>query len=196
MAGGNTSAATEAMWGWLAELRSPANTDDLEWLFAEGEASSAPDGDCDGMVIELHGAAWLTGLDAAVRVGRALGGIGWTGKTFDPERGDGYNRLTLTTLPVALAVMPGYRLRRAGDELIGFRFLHRIDASPYGEGQKVRAITYDAPEHNNPLVLPRTRDEIVEVAPDVHLGRVLLDERGEWRLIGHFALRPRRHGRR
>jgi hypothetical protein len=181
------------MWSWFGELRSPARTDDLVWLFAQGRAGEAPDGDCEGTVMELHGATWLSGLDAAVRMGRRLGGIGWTGKSFDAEHGTGYNRLTLTTFPVALIVMPTYRLRRADGELIGFDFHHRLEASPFPDRQQVRAITYDAPEHDNPLVLPRTRDEIVEVAPGVHLGRVLLKVGDAWQLIGHFGLRaPRR----
>jgi hypothetical protein len=43
-------------------------------------------------------------------------------------------------------------------------------------------------------VLPRTRDELVEISPDVHLGRALLQSRHDWRVVGYFDLRQPREG--
>jgi len=181
--------AADGMWAWFAELQAPSRRPALSWLFSQGGVGEAPDGDCEGIVLELHGTPWLVGLDLAVRLGRRLGGMGWTGKTFDAARGDGYNRLAATTLPVTWVVLPTYRFRRVGGELVGFPFHHRVEPSPRPPQQDVRAITYDAPEHRNPLVLPRTRDEIVELVPGVYLGRALLRGRDSWQVVGYFGLR-------
>jgi len=139
--------------------------------------------------MNLHGSPWLTGLDGLVRLGQRLGGIGWTGKSFDAQAGTGYNRLTASSRLAALLVIPTYAFDRVGDELLGFPFYHAVESSPIAPHAMVRAIKYDAPEHRNPLVLPRTRDELVQLVPGVHLGRALLRGRYDWRVVGYFGLR-------
>ncbi|MFA9272733.1 MAG: hypothetical protein ACEQSX_18685 [Baekduiaceae bacterium] len=129
-------------------------------------------------------------LYRSVRLGRLLGGIGWTGKSFDAASGTGFNRLTRTSrFPMFLA-MPRYRFEVRNGELIGFRFDHRIEPSPLTPQLQVRAVTYDNPAYGNPLVLPRTRDELVELVPGCMLGRALLrPEGGAWGIVAYFALR-------
>ncbi|MBC7174240.1 MAG: hypothetical protein H5U40_17480 [Polyangiaceae bacterium] len=189
--------ATDAAWDWLTEFQSLETHHRLPALFAEGTAPTAPDGDCEGMVLGLYGAPWLDGVDRLVRIGRFLGGIGWTGKSFDPQTGRGFNRLTTSSrIPMFLA-MPTYRFERTSrGELHGFRFDHRIEASPLSPDQDVLAVVYARPEYGNPLVLPNTRDELVEIVPSIYLGRALLHEDDRWRVVGYFALRHPVRGRR
>lgn len=196
LAARDPAAAKRRAFEWLRELDSPRHRDTLGFLFAQGTAPESPDGDCEGIVMYLEGAPWLAVVDQAVRLGRLLGGIGWTGKSFDGARGTGWNRLTLTTWPVALVVMPTYRFERRGSELLGFHFHHVIETSPVAPHGEVRSIRYDAPEHDNPLVLPRTRDELVELVPGVYLGRALLRTGDRFEIVGYFGLRhPSRGGR-
>lgn len=189
-----SGARTDA-WRWLIELQAPSEHHRLHELFAQGTAPEAPDGDCEGIVMNLYGSVWLKGVDQLVRLGQWVGGIGWTGKSFDAKNGTGFNRLSPGTRIPALMVMPTYRFRRVNGELIGFDFHHKLDTSPVSPFGQVRSIRYDDPAHANPLVLPRTRDELVELLPGIYLGRALLNEGGRWEVVGYFGLRYPRGGR-
>lgn len=186
--------AKEEAWAWLRELQSPGQHYRLPWLFAQGTAPQVPAGDCEGIVMNLYGSPWLVGLDKLVRLGQVLGGIGWTGKSFDPAAGTGYNRLSKSARLAALLTMPRYTFNQINDELIGFYFFHALESSPLPPHATVCAIKYDAPVHANPLVLPRTRDELVELVPDIYLGRALLRGDHDWRVVGYFGLRYPRGG--
>jgi hypothetical protein len=181
--------ARRAAWEWLKSLQSSSEHFRLEDVFALGMAPQGPDGHCEGIVMNLYGSRWLAGLDRLVRLGQWLGGVGWTGKSFDLAAGTGYNRLTASTRIPAFLAMPTYRFRRRNGELTGFPFFHSIEESPLPPHPQVRAVKYDAPEHANPLVLPRTRDELVELLPGVYLGRALLRTGRHWRVVGYFGLR-------
>ncbi|WP_111656517.1 hypothetical protein [Isoalcanivorax indicus] len=185
--------ARQAAWAWLQTLQAPSEHYRLHGLFAQGEVPVGPQGACEGLVMNLYGKLWLAGVDRLVRLGQRLGGVGWTGKTFDSD-GTGYNRLTPATRLAALLCMPGYRFQRHKGELIGFHFLHVIEPSPLPPHQQVRTIRYDAPQHGNPLVLPRTRDEVVQIIPDVYLGRATLRTGDHWEVVGYFGLRSPQEG--
>lgn len=189
LADSDLAAARADAWFLFQELQAGSEHYRLPGLFARGTAPQAPDGDCEGIVMNLYGSAWLAGLDKMVRLGQKLGGIGWAGKTFDPKTGTGYNRLTRSSLIPAMITMPHYPLRKQGGELLGFDFHHRVEKSPISPHQEVRAITYDDPQFNNPLVMPRVRDEIVEIVQDVFLGRALLKVKHGWEVVGYFGLR-------
>lgn len=180
--------AKQMAWDWLRELQKPSEHHRLSWLFGQGTAPEAPAGDCEGIVMNLYGAPWLTAMDRLVRLGQRLGGIGWTGKTFKQD-GTGYNRLTPGTRIAAMLVMPRYPFTTINGELTGFHFFHAIEPSPLPPHAQVRAIKYDAPIHANPLVLPRTRDELVEIVPNIYLGRALIRNAHDWRVVGYFGLR-------
>jgi hypothetical protein len=190
----NPAEARQAVWDWFQTLQAPSQNHRLDWLFAQGIAPTGPEGDCEGIVMNLYGSFWLAGLDRLVRLGQLLGGIGWTGKTFNSD-GSGYNRLTRTSRIPAFMTMPTYRFRRINGELVGFDFFHSIEPSPLAPYQPVRAIKYDAAQHNNPLVLPRTRDELVQVIPGVYLGRATLRSGNNWKVVGYFGLRSPQRGR-
>lgn len=181
--------AKQHAWIWLRELQNPRESQRLDWLFAQGYTPESPDGDCEGIVMSLGGAPWLVLLDRLVRLGQLLGGIGWTGKSFNREAGTGFNRLTTTSRIPAFLCMPNYKFKTVNGELTGFHFYHTVETSPLAPKIDVRTIKYDAPEHANPLVLPRTRDELVELVPGIYLGRAMLNKRGEWKVVGYFGLR-------
>lgn len=182
--------AKAAAWALLGELQEPSRFHRLPWLFAQGNgAAEAPNGDTEGMVMNLHGSILMRTLNRAISLGQLLGRMGWTGKTFNPETGTGYNRVTASTYLPARIAMPHYRLKKQGRELLGFDFHHRIDTSPVAPHLQVRGITYDDPAFKNPLILPKVRDEIVEIVPDVFLGRVVYRAKHGWDVVGYFALR-------
>jgi hypothetical protein len=185
----NPARAKADAWEWLRELQKPSEHKRLDWMFAQGTAPEAPDGDCEGIVMNLYGELWLTALDRLVRLGQLLGGIGWAGKSFDAKAGTGFNRLTGSSRPFAFLTLPRYKFERVNGELIGFHFYHSIEKSPIAPFGQVRSIRYDAPEHANPLVMPRTRDELVEIVPDVFLGRAALREKNGFKVVGYFGLR-------
>lgn len=183
------AAARRRAWAWLNELDATREAARLDAIFRAGRTpENGPYGVCEGRVLGLFGTRFLSFVDVLVRAGQALGGIGWTGKTFDAD-GTGHNRLTTTArIPMFLA-MPRYGFQRREGELTGFRFEHRVEPSPRDPDLVVRAVIYDNPAHANPLMLPRTRDELVEVVPDVYLGRALLREGATWDVVAYFALR-------
>ena len=185
----DVASAKRQAWEWLKELQAPGQHHRLPWLFSQGTAPESPDGDCEGIVMNLYGSPWLVGLDRLVRLGQLLGGIGWAGKTFNRAKGTGYNRLTGSSRIPSLIATPHYKYEKINGELCGFHFFHDIEPSPLPPHALVRAIKYDAPIHNNPLVLPRTRDELVEIVPDVYLGRALLRNAHDWEVVGYFGSR-------
>ena len=185
----NPGSAKVEAWQWLKELQAPDQHYRLSWLFSQGTAPEVPHGDCEGIVMNLYGSVWLGALDRMVRLGQVLGGIGWAGKSFDRDKGTGFNRLTGSTRIPALLATPTYKYRQVNGELIGFHFFHDIEPSPLSPHADVLAIKYDAPAHANPLVLPRTRDELVEIIPDIFLGRALLRNAHDWQTVGYFGLR-------
>jgi hypothetical protein len=185
-----TTTEAPVTWDWLTTIDATHEAAQLDVIFRAGgpPPEDGPIGDCEGRVLGLFGTRFLGFVDTLVRVGQALGGIGWTGKSFSGD-GTGHNRLTRTSrIPMFLA-MPRYGLERRGGELIGFHFNHSIEPSPRDPDIVVRGIRYDDPAHANPLMLPRTRDELVELAPGLYLGRALLRDEGEWEIVAYFALR-------
>lgn len=189
-------AARTAAWDWLTSLDTRTDADRLDALFRLGRAPAVIDGDGEGAVLGLFGTPFMGVVERAVRLGRVLGGIGWTGKSFDGAAGTGYNRLTRSARVPMFCVMPHYGFRVLDGELIGFRFDHRVEPSPADPDVEVRAVLYDNPAYGNPLMLPRTRDELVELVPGCLLGRALLQsDGGPWETIAYFALRFPREDR-
>ena len=185
-----TTTEASVTWDGLTTIDATREPAHLDAIFRAGSppAEDGPTGDCEGRVLGLFGTPFLGFVDTLVRVGQILGGIGWNGKTFNRD-GTGHNRLTRTSrIPMFLA-MPRYPLERRAGELIGFHFNHGIEPSPRDPDIVVRGIRYDDPADANPLMLPRTRDELVELVPGVYLGRALLHNEGQWEIVAYFALR-------
>ncbi|MCV7010344.1 hypothetical protein [Mycobacterium gordonae] len=176
-------------WDYLRELGKSGKRDQLAALFARGEAPDGPRGALEGLIVgnlfgipEAHLANPLLKIDPT-----------WRGKTFDADTG--FNRLAPVAKFAMPVIAPLYRgLRRAGSEMVGFGFNHRIETAAISPFNTVRALDYSPAEYRNPSVrtfpIKRTRDEIVELLPGLYLGRALLTMRsGEVRLVAYFALR-------
>jgi len=117
----------------------------------------------------------------------------WLGKRFDAETATGDNIMLPSARLPAKLFWPGYRFRSLGNgRYAGFRFRTYVGAGALDRDRRVIKIDYDWDENPNFLIRD-ILDELVQVVPDVFLGRALL-RRGEpahtsWRLVGYFALR-------
>jgi hypothetical protein len=134
----------------------------------------------------------FAGADPALRALASLW-MPWLGKRFDAETQTGDNvMLPSARLPSKL-FWPSYRFRRLSDGCYAaFRFRTYSGAGALDQERRVLKIDYDWDE-NPSLLIRDILDELVQVVPDVFLGRALL-RRGEpahtsWRLVGYFALR-------
>jgi hypothetical protein len=125
----------------------------------------------------------------------------WLGKRFDAETATGDNVMLPSARLPAKLLWPGYRFRSLGDgRYAAFRFRTCAGAGVVDRDRRVLKIDYDWDE-NPGLLIRDILDELVQVVPDVYLGKALL-KRGEpartsWRLVGYFALQsgsPRASG--
>ncbi|MBB2990629.1 hypothetical protein FHR72_002102 [Mycolicibacterium iranicum] len=178
-------------WDYLRELGDGGRRDELAALFALGTAPEGPDGPMEGLIVgKLFGIPETRLANPLMKIDPT-----WRGKTFDLREGTGFNRLSPLARYSLRAVAPLYGgLRRAGAEVVGFGFDHKIDRAAYPPFNQVRALDYSPAQYRNPSVrtfpIKRTRDEIVELLPGLYLGRALLTlPDGEVRLIAYFALR-------
>ncbi len=190
LADSDLPAARRTTWQWLISLDATRDLDRLETIFHAGlPPEDGPVGDGEGRSLGIMGSPFLNFTHRLERLGQLLGGIGWTGKHFGAD-GTGHNRLTTTSRIPMFFVMPTYAFARRDGQLNGFTFDHSISPSPRAPHPVVRGITYDNPAYGNPIMLPRTRDELVEVVPDVYLGRALLHEADDsWPIVAYFAQR-------
>jgi hypothetical protein len=130
-------------------------------------------------------------------VDRALAGITaawlpWAGKRFDSAAARGDNLLLRSARLPAKLPWPRYRMRDAQDRLAAFDFETRVERGAVDPDRDVLVIDY-APVESNPAVIIRSiRDELVEIVPGAHLGKMLWRGRGDdptYTLLAYFALR-------
>lgn len=176
-------------WDYLQDLGTAGRRDQLAALFERGQAPEGPRGALEGLIVgNLFGIPEAYLANPLLKIEPT-----WRGKTFDTDTG--FNRLAPLAKYAMRVIAPLYRgLRRAGSEMVGFQFTHRIDTAAIPPYIKVRALDYSPDEYRNPSVrtfpIKRTRDEVVELLPGLYLGRALLRmHSGEVRLIAYFALR-------
>lgn len=162
----------DAAWSRLEALGARALDDrdgalgELAETFRAGHASAGIDGVTEGRFVAF---AVRPALDRALaRAARRV--MPWSGKTFDAAAGRGVNRLL-------------------GGRVTAFGFATRVEASRLDPGHDVLAIDYAAVARN-PRPLRQVRDELVEIAPGVHLGQALWKRRdGGVSLVAYWALR-------
>ncbi|NKZ15379.1 hypothetical protein HGA11_30850 [Mycolicibacterium septicum DSM 44393] len=176
-------------WDYLQDLGKTGRRDQLAALFERGQTPEAPHGALEGLIVgNLFGIPEAYLANPLLKIDPT-----WRGKTFDTDTG--FNRLAPLAKYAMRVIAPLYRgLRRAGSEMVGFEFTHRIDTAAIPPYIKVRALDYSPAEFRNPSIrtfpIKRTRDEIVELLPGLYLGRALLRmSSGEIGLIAYFALR-------
>jgi hypothetical protein len=176
--------------GMRAGRRRAEAHDSLNRIFRLGSVPEPTlDGRLDGVAITP---TIFATADPALRALASLW-MPWLGKRFDAETQTGDNlMLSSARLPSRL-FWPSYRFQDMGEgRYAAFRFRTYAGAGALDPERQVLKIDYDWDE-NPSLLIRDILDELVQVVPDVYLGKALL-KRGprssSWRLVGYFALRP------
>jgi hypothetical protein len=185
-------AAQDAAWAWFERLGASARGDReaasgrLAELFACGRPSSGIDGPTEGILVAP---LIQPRVDAVARV---LTGawMPWLGKRFDAQRARGDNRLAGSARWPAKLLWPRYETRGGDGERLAFEFETRVERGGIEPSPDVLVIDYAPIETNPDLIIRSIRDELVEIVPGAHLGRILYRRKdGSYANIGYFALR-------
>ncbi len=112
----------------------------------------------------------------------------WQGKRFSAANQSGDNIIEASARKAASLLLPSYDGITATSEgdLVGFKFrtyagVGRVDGDRH-------TLTLDYDLEDNPKVMRRIVDEIVEVVPGVYLGKMLFKSRKGFRLVAWFAI--------
>ena len=187
-------AAPPTTWNDILETGRAIQTDRetalarLAELFRAGTPPTGLDGPTSGALV---GFVVHPTFDRAV-AGLASRWLPWAGKRFDAAASCGDNLLLRSARWPSKLLWPTYPMRHAGERLAAFDFETRVERGALDPETDVLVIDY-APVDSNPrLVIKQIRDELVEVAPGTHLGKMLW-RRGDGRhtLLAYFALRER-----
>jgi hypothetical protein len=188
----DAAVAQDAAWAWFRRLGDSAKQDreqaasQLAELFACGRPSAGIDGPTDGILVTP---LIQPAVDA---VARALTGawMPWLGKRFDSDASRGDNRLATSARWPAKLLWPRYTSREGAGERLAFDFETRVERGGVEPLVDVLVIDYAPIESNPDLIIRSIRDELVEIVPGAHLGRILFRRRdGSYANIGYFALR-------
>jgi hypothetical protein len=191
LAGVDAVGAQDAAWAWFERLGREAATDRvgaadrLADLFACGQPSRDISGPTDGILVAplIH-----PRVDALARAVTRVW-MPWQGKRFDAEAGQGDNRLVGSFALVGRLLWPLYSSRPGPTGRLAFDFETRIERGAIEPAVDVLVIDY-APVAGNPGLLIRSiRDELVDVVPGTHLGRILHRRGDVYDNWGYFALR-------
>ena len=189
--------ARDEAWAWIIESGERLRRDrraalaDLDALFHAGVPSRGISGPTEGALV---GFTLQRHFDRAVAALATLW-LPWAGKRFNARGNRGENLILKSARVPARLLWPRYRLREAGTALTGFDFLTRVDPSAVDDTHDVLVIDY-APVNANPaLLIKRIRDELVEIVPGAHLGKMLLrtgsGSTARHHLLAYFALKSR-----
>jgi hypothetical protein len=173
---------------WIQADRAAA-TARLDELFRAGKPSLGIDGPTEGTLVGFVIHPAFDRVTAAL----ARAWLPWAGKRFDSQGARGDNLLLRGARWPAKLLWPLYRTRDIGERLAAFDFETRVEAGAVDPDREVLVIDY-APVGSNPrLIIKRIRDELVELVPGVHLGKVLWRsgsiEEPRYTLLAYFALR-------
>ena len=185
-------AAPPTTWNHILETGRTIQTDReaalarLAELFRAGTPPTELDGPTEGALI---GFVMHPVFDRAV-AGLASRWLPWAGKRFDAAASGGDNLLLRSARWPSKLLWPTYPMRDAGEQLVAFDFKSRVERGALDPDTDVLVIDY-APVDSNPrLVINQIRDELVEVAPGTHLGKMLWRHGdGHHTLLAYFALR-------
>jgi hypothetical protein len=184
-------AAQDVTWAWFQRLGAATVADregasaQLAELFGCGTPSQGIDGPTDGILVAplIH-----PRVDAFLR---ALTShyMPWSGKSFDPRTQTGTNRLVSSVRVIGKLLWPLYKTRPAASGRLAFDFETRVERGAAAPDVDVFVIDY-APVQSNPrFVIRSIRDELVEIVPGTHLGRILYATKSGYSNIGYFALK-------
>jgi hypothetical protein len=187
MAATDPARAQNETWAWIEELGSRRDGEQLEALFAQGTPPDGLDGPTDGILV-----CTLTNpvVDLPIRLLTSMW-MPWQGKSFDAANNRGINRMTVSSQIPAKLLFPLYGMKVAPDEgRLAFDFETRVEPGKVDPRVDVLVIDYEPLTENPDLIIRQIRDELVELVPDTHLGRILFKlPNGRYSNIGYFALR-------
>lgn len=187
------SAARDLGWSWICELGQRARSDrdgalaELDALFGSGRPSEAVDGQTEGILVTF---ATTPVIDQAI-AGITGVWMPWMGKSFDASTQRGDNTLAESaTLPAKL-LWPLYQVRRGQPRRVrAFDFTTRVESGALDPDVDVLVIDYSTVADNPRLIIKSIRDELVEIAPGAHLGKMLWHHRDDHHtLLAYFALK-------
>ena len=178
--------AQQDTWAWIEELGSKRDGETLDRLFALGTPPSPIDGPTDGILVTT-----LTNplVDAAIEK-LTSSWMPWKGKAFDAATATGVNRMTRESALPAKVLWPLYGMRETDDGKLAFDFKTGIVPAAIPPEMQVLKIEYEHVTENPTIGIRQILDELVQMVPDTHLGRILfkLPVKG-FVNIGYFALR-------
>jgi hypothetical protein len=158
---------------------------DLDHIFRAGSTPSEMNGRCEGMLV-------MTTQGLLDRPSRRLASLWmpWLGKRFDRAAGVGDNLFTGGAAGAARFIWPGYAFRPLEPGLFSaFDFRTYTAPGLKDPDRVVLKIDYDL-ELNPGFLIRNILDELVEVGPRTYLGKVHMRRRGDWKMMGYFALQP------
>ena len=187
-----TTVAAPPTWNQILETGRAIQTDreaalaQLASLFRAGTPPVDLDGPTEGALVGfvIH--------PVFDRAAAALSSrwLPWAGKRFDAAAQGGDNLLPRSARWPTKLLWPSYRMHDAGDRLTAFSFHTRIERGALDRDTEVLVIDYEPVKSNPRLVIRQIRDELVEVAPGTHLGKMLWRHGdGRHSLLAYFALR-------
>jgi hypothetical protein len=194
LAKSDPAAAQAETWDWFKDAGKRIGSDreaaiaELNELFAEGTPSEGIDGRTEGILVGFTMHA-LPDRALAVITG---GWMPWAGKRFDAATSTGDNLLAKSARWPAKLLWPFYSTRETGASLTGFDFETRVEEGAVDPGIDVLVIDYAPVESNPRVIIKSIRDELVEIAPGTHLGKMLWRsgpyEDASHSLLAFFAL--------
>jgi len=179
--------AQDATWAWIKKLGAGGKDAELEQLFGKGKVPAPIDGQTEGILVRF--------VSPPV-VGPVLNRITsawmpWVGKQFSSEDSKGENTLTNSAVLPSKLLWPLYKMRKAAGTHTAFDFETKVEPGRIKPAPKVLVIDYAPIEENPDLLIRQIRDELVELVPNTHLGRMLfkLPGRRGYANLAYFALK-------
>ena len=184
-------AAQDATWALFQRLGTATATDrdgasaQLADLFGCGQPSRGIDGPTDGILV----APLIHPLVDGLLRGLTRHYMPWSGKSFDPREQQGTNRLVSSVRVIGKLLWPTFKTRPAASGRLAFDFVTRIERGASSPEVDVFVIDYEPVESNPSFIIRSIRDELVEIVPGTHLGRILFKTKSGYNNIGYFALK-------
>jgi hypothetical protein len=178
--------AQEETWSWIKELGQTHDEEALNELFELGIPSRGLDGQTEGILVTF------TMHPIPDRVIRAITGawMPWLGKRFNADEGSGDNVLASSARWPAKLLWPLYVTQPSERGRAAFDFETAVEPSRSESDVEALKIDYGAVESNPRLIVRRIRDELVELVPGAHLGKMLWRQDSEpYPCLAYFALR-------
>jgi hypothetical protein len=188
-------ATQKVAWSKILELGERARRDragaiaDLEAMFRTGRPSESIDGATEGRLVTFTVHPRFDNAVAAL-TGRWMP---WAGKRFNAAEKRGDNLIARSARIPARILWPLYAMKEAGTRLTAFDFNTWIEPGAVNPDMDVLVIDYASVDSNPRLVIKQIRDELVEVAPGAHLGKMLWRQgsgpKTRYTLLAFFALK-------